>query len=437
MNTSLQYRLSLWVSLFIVVMGIVAGALSFYFASQDAYEFQDDQLKQISSFVATQDLSNNTKDDEMGAVGSDEEIIAQEITDERIVQNDRNEIDLPSNLPEHFSTWTSPDSEDWRVFVRVVSPNRKIAIAQRTAIRDEIAQDSGWRTVLPLLILMPCLIALVIVVIRRSLAPISKLAQELDQKTESKLHPLTENLAPKEIEPFVTSINALLARLSHSIEQQHRFIADAAHELRSPIHALTLQAENLQQTIVNDDGRQRLALLQQGLGRTRTLLEQLLTLARHQIQTSEAIEPTQIDVTELLHQTISELYPLAQSKNIDIGIDHEEPIQLQTDAFKLRTLMHNAIENAIRYTPESGQIDIRLFQQNDKAVFEVQDNGIGIAANELPRVFDPFYRVMGTGETGSGLGLSIVKKIAESLGGIVDLTSDSEQGTVFRYTQSL
>ena len=99
--------------------------------------------------------------------------------------------------------------------------------------------------------------------------------------------------------------------------------------------------------------------------------------------------------------------------------------------------MHNAIENAIRYTPESGQIDIRLFQQNDKAVFEVQDNGIGIAANELPRVFDPFYRVMGTGETGSGLGLSIVKKIAESLGGIVDLTSDSEQGTVFRYTQSL
>lgn len=284
---------------------------------------------------------------------------------------------------------------------------------------------------------MPCLIALVIVVIRRSLAPISKLAQELDQKTESKLHPLTENLAPKEIEPFVTSINALLARLSHSIEQQHRFIADAAHELRSPIHALTLQAENLQQTIVNDDGRQRLALLQQGLGRTRTLLEQLLTLARHQIQTSEAIEPTQIDVTELLHQTISELYPLAQSKNIDIGIDYEESIQLQTDAFKLRTLMHNAIENAIRYTPESGQIDIRLFQQNNKAVFEVQDNGIGIAANELPRIFDPFYRVIGTGEVGSGLGLSIVKKIAESLGGIVDLTSDSEQGTVFRYTQSL
>ncbi|MFZ1891221.1 MAG: sensor histidine kinase [Formosimonas sp.] len=99
--------------------------------------------------------------------------------------------------------------------------------------------------------------------------------------------------------------------------------------------------------------------------------------------------------------------------------------------------MHNAIENAIRYTPESGQIDIRLFQQNNKAVFEVQDNGIGIAANELPRIFDPFYRVIGTGEVGSGLGLSIVKKIAESLGGIVDLTSDSEQGTVFRYTQSL
>lgn len=437
MNTSLQYRLSLWISLFIVLMGIVAGALSFRFASQDAYEFQDDQLKQISTFVANQNPLNPINPVDIGAVDADAEIIAQEITNQTVVQSDRNEIDLPSNLPENFSTWTSPTSEDWRVFVHSVSPNRKIAIAQRTAIRDEIAQDSGWRTILPLLILMPCLIALVIVVIRRSLAPIGELAKELDQKHESNLHPLTENLAPTEIEPFVTSINALLARLSQSIAQQHRFIADAAHELRSPIHALTLQAENLQQTIVNDDGRQRLAVLQQGLGRTRTLLEQLLTLARHQIQTSETVEPTQMDVTELLHQVISELYPLAQSKNIDIGIDYEETIQLKSDAFKLRTLMHNAIENAIRYTPEFGKIDIRLFQHHDSAVFEVQDNGIGIADNELTRVFDPFYRVIGTGEVGSGLGLSIVKKITESLGGAVTLTSNQETGTVFRYTQHL
>lgn len=439
-SQSLQYKLSLWISVLIAVISIIGGFASFHSASQDAYEFQDDQLEQIAHFISTHntvtlpltDTPSSVKTDVKSAMQDDAYITVQSLSSTQNTSNN-NDITLPHDLPDGLNTWRAPNAEDWRVFVFSLPDQQKMAVAQRTAIRDELSFDNGFRTILPLLVLLPCLILVIIGVIRHAFKPITLLTKELDQKTDANLNALNVTLAPTEIKPFIVSINNLLSRLTQSIEQQRRFIADAAHELRSPVTALMLQAENVQKTDLSGESRHRLSALQQGLQRTKALLEQLLSLARHQLHSDARAE--HIELSQLVHEVMIEHYPLAEHKHIDIGIEREEKIMLQASVFELKTLISNAIENAIRYTPPQGTVNVRFFSVNQCAVFEVQDNGIGIPENELSRVFDPFYRVMGTGEAGSGLGLSIIQKIAQNLGGTVELQS-SPAGTLFRYTQN-
>ena len=188
---------------------------------------------------------------------------------------------LPATLRDGMQTFTL-GNEEYRILVKTLASGERIAVAQETGLRNEIARDSALRTVMPFLILVPILFLVVADLIRKMFRPITTLSAEIDQRSEQELHPFTPERLPVEVRPFVIAINRLLGRVSRSMDIQRRFVADAAHELRSPLTALSLQAERLADAEMSEAARERLATLRRGIERGRALMDQLLTLARAQ-----------------------------------------------------------------------------------------------------------------------------------------------------------
>jgi two-component system OmpR family sensor kinase len=203
------------------------------------------------------------------------------------------------------------------------------------------------------------------------------------------------------------------------MESQRRFVADAAHELRSPMTALSLQAERLAAADLSPVAQQRLMPLRRGIERGRKLIDQLLTLARVQSTATQA--PSSVSVFAVYRRVLEDLLPLAEAKNIDIGVEGEQDLQVMISDIDLTAVVKNLVDNAIRYTPEGGRIDLAVSVDGDRARLIISDTGPGIALEERQRVFDPFYRSLGGDEIGSGLGLSIVQAIVERSGAEVKL----------------
>ncbi len=207
---------------------------------------------------------------------------------------------------------------------------------------------------------------------------------------------------------------------------QRRFLADAAHELRSPLTALSLQSEQLETAAMTPEARERLASLRGGILRLRALLEKLLTLARVQESADGRAEPRSI--RQSIQDVLADLIHLAEFKNIDIGVVGDDDASVLISEVDLNTLVKNLIENAIRYTPQGGRIDISVTIRNGKPVLQVEDTGPGIPESDRERVFDPFFRILGSGEEGSGLGLSIVKAVAARVGAVITLGDAGDGG---------
>ncbi len=423
MTRSLQWRLSLWIAAFIAAAGLVAGATSFVLAYEDAHEMQDDQLRQIAELlVISRAWPEGARLPKVKGIDSDQRVVVERLPAEPGARSGLRSVDL--------------DGHAWRVYERELPGGERLRVRQRTELRDEIAIAAGWRTLVPLLAMIPLLILVVLLVVRSTFKPVAALARQLDREGASHPEPLPQAEVPREIAPFVASINALLLRVSETLERQRRFVADAAHELRSPVTALSLQADNLEQAEMSPAARARFVPLKQGLARTRALLEQLLSLARTQSDARSAPQPVALD--RLVSEVVRDLHPQAEAKGIDLGVERIEALQVLGSEFDLATLMRNAIDNAIRYSPAHSRVDVSAYAAQGEAVFEVTDSGPGIAPTELARVFDPFYRVVGSGEMGSGLGLAIVRSIAERLGGQVGLANRvGRAGLKFSYRQPL
>ncbi|BBJ22464.1 two-component sensor histidine kinase [Candidatus Nitrotoga sp. AM1P] len=439
MMASLQHRLSLWIAVLIVAVSVVAGGFSFWLAFDEAHELQDEQLRQVAALMDVNDLlPMPVSNDRAVSNYPDTRVFIFRLgTHTDAKHTELQMVGLLNDLADGMHT-VSDRQNEWRVVIRTLPNGDRIAVGQRTAMRDEIARDGALRTVLPLIGLVPLLIVLIGFVIRHTFRPVMCLSKDLDEKGDKNLIPLSGDGIPKEILPFVESINRLLARLTLSMAQQRRFVADAAHELRSPITALTLQAENIERADMSIEARQRLAPLKAGLVRARSLIEQLLSLAKHQVNQTTDVEIVAFDM--IVREVVKELYPLAEAKHIDLGIEREEPIRLRGGAFDFLTLTRNALDNAIRYTPVNGKVDVSFFLEGNRMVFRVEDSGPGIPEDELLRVFDPFYRIAASGETGTGLGLSIVRDIARRLNGIATLSNINNAGRSglrFQYSQSL
>ena len=406
---SIRFRLSLWLFLAILVMSVVAGIFSFVGAYDEAHETQDDVLRQVASLLRHQ---RTVLVDTVGTADADPEarLFVQYLAETTTRRNPANALELPSSLPDGLHTVVLPRGS-YRVLASSLPEGVRIAVAQETVARDELAKDSAMRTVVPLLVLVPILLLVVADIVRKLLRPVARLAAEVEGRGDGQLHALSEQGLPTEIRPFVMAINRMLGRVSEVLEGQRRFIADAAHELRSPMTALSLQAERLESSQLSSEARERLAALRRGIDRGRVLLEQLLAYAR--VQSVETVSSARCDARVVVRRVLEDLMPLAEEKSIDIGIEGDEDAVVAISDADLGTLLKNLIENAIRYTPAVGRVDIAVQRAGAMATVVVADSGPGIAPDERARVLQAFYRTLGSDQIGSGLGLAIVKAIVD------------------------
>jgi two-component system OmpR family sensor kinase len=419
-SNSLKTRLSYWISAAILSVAIIAASFTFSSAFEEAHELQDDVLQQMAVLFDHYSLTLNNGT--LTPLSQDQlefqvsvQLLGSNSASNALAQNT---LALPSNLTDGFHT-VNLATQSWRVFVRTLSSTQRIAIAQDTAIRDDIAFETALHTLMPLLVLIPLLLLLLGYILGKILGPISILAHEVDRQTEHDLQLIPTTQLPNEIVPFVEAINRLLSKNSQVIASQKRFIADAAHELRSPITALSLQAQRLQQTELTDDARQKLNALQAGIGRSIHLLEQLLSMARQQDNSVQ--QPQTISLKMVFVEVIEDLYPLAEAKEIDLGFSQDNDAELNANPVRLKTLIHNLIDNAIRYTPNGGKIDLSITKTDQYIEMTIKDTGPGIATDEAQKVFEPFYRVLGSNEYGSGLGLAIVASIVQQMDAKISL----------------
>ncbi|APD11255.1 hypothetical protein UC34_11965 [Pandoraea vervacti] len=447
MMRSLQSRLVVTLCACALGLAIVAGFVSYGAAFREAYRFQDDQLLQLAALVDTRNLA-----------GADSAMHGLPIEDHDYrLTVQRLGGTFPVTLSDGFHT-VDTGEHTWRAFVRTIGPDLRIVVAQPTEGRNEIARNSGLRTALPFVGFVPLLIAAIVWTVRRAWRPVQQLAADVDKRRDTDLRGLDTQGAPTEIEPFIVSINRLLSRLDKALDEQRRFVADAAHELRSPVTALVIQSENLDRALepagLDAETRNRLIKLKSGLRRTRTLIEQLLTLAR--AQSAPSVPATPLILLPAIHEALEDAFVLADRKQIVLdladassessassassaaltasGTPGRSNLRVAGSKRDIVTLLSNIVGNAVRYTPAGGTVSVRLSATGGEVVIDVIDSGPGIDADKRERVFDAFYRAADHresrdhGDEGTGLGLAIVRAIVDRLGGQVTLNDANRSG---------
>ena len=413
--TSLRARLFVALAGAMLVTGSIAGALAFRWAFDEAIELQDAVLLQVGSLAVRTHGPIELPPE--GGVDAEAKVTIEELSKAPSDGTSANALPpLPDDLRDGLQT-LSRGGERWRVLVRRRNDGSRVAISQPTASRDEIAHDSAVRTIVPLFVLLPLLMLLTGVIIRVSLRSVATAARHLDAKEADQLDHLPLDGMPDELVPFVASINRLLERIGIVFEQQNRFIAAAAHELRTPITALGLQAENLGQRGLDDEGTDRLDTLKSGIRRIAHLLEQLLAASKYEARPTTPAPPTAFD--PLVKNVVADHLPAAHARGIDLGFERIDAVSVRADATSLTVLVRNLIENALRHTPDGGRIDIHLAQDAHVVRLRIEDTGPGIPATEIERVFEPFFRGERARGDGSGLGLSIVHSIVQRASGSI------------------
>lgn len=425
--TSIRQRLLWW-----LVIGLTAataaGAWSVYVrARAEARDLFDYQMQLMARSFPDEGFGSLTRTP--GASGSGDVVVVQIW--------DRNGVRLyqsrPGSRPPQrselgFSTVSTPNG-DWRVYTALAGDNNVIQVSQPTTLREELATGMALRTMLPMIILLPFLIAIIWWTIGRGLKPVDDVAAAVAARSADALDPLPERDLPREVQPLVSALNGLLERLGRSLDVQREFVADAAHELRTPLTALRLQIQLAERATTDEDRAAAFERLRGGTERATRLVEQLLAMARSDPEAAER-KFTRVDLAALARDTVAELAPIAAARSIDLGFDDSggADANVDGDADDLRMLMTNLVDNAIRYTPVGGTIDVTVSTSDRESTLQVTDNGPGIPVEDRERVFDRFYRrastVGGEGSgdtTGSGLGLAIVRRIAQRHGASVEL----------------
>ena len=431
MSRSIQRRLTRMLGGTILLAAVAATLAAFLLAYREAAELQDDLLRQIAMLADRGVLADPSRPAGPAAALADPESRIGVLR----LPADPPPAWLPAGLPPGFHR-LSDQAEPQRVFVRAAANGGgQVVVFQPTETRDETALSSALFTLVPLLLLLPVIAWLIVRIVRQELAPIRRLAAQLDAQPADHPGPMADAAVPEEIRPFVEAINRLLVRVGDLLQQQRRFIADAAHEMRSPLTALSVQARNLGQARSLEAARERLLPLAAGIERARRLTEQLLGLARLQAGTEPAAE---VDVSALARDLIAEHLNGAEARGIDLGLDEIASVRLPATPETLRLILRNGLENALRHAPDGGEVTLRVAADPTEAVIEVIDDGPGIPTAERVRVLEPFHRLDRGAGDGSGLGLSIAREAAERLGGTLELADGpGGRGLTFRYRQGL
>lgn len=421
---TIRLQLLIWLLGGMLACTLVAGVAMYAKVREEANELFDYQLKQVAGLLPAQGALQAQP---AGAAEDPEEDIVVQVwgRDGTMIYVSHPALALP-RYPENGFKTVSAHDDRWRVYGEA-RHNRFVQIAQPTSVRQELAAELAMRSLLPFLALIPMLAVLIGVVVGRSLRPLQRVAQAVGRRSPNALQPLPTDGLPPEIRPMLDALNDLLGRLDHALSAQRAFVADAAHELRSPLTALKLQLQLAERAKTDEQRTAAFAKLHDRLDRSTHLVQQLLTLARHEPQ-MEAQDFRDVDFQKLAQQVVADQAPLAESQGIDLGVETSAmATAVKGDADGLRIMLGNLVNNAIRYTPSNGRVDVIVLMQEGHPTLRVRDTGPGIPSDERSRVFDRFYRREGTGVSGSGLGLAIVKNIADHHGAAIQL-SDNVSG---------
>jgi signal transduction histidine kinase len=418
---SLRRALMLWLVPMFLLVGVGSAAFSYWTYSRMVSGFMDEQMQQLGNSVAV----------------NGDPLALPQLTTERVdkwgayvtqVFDANGQLRLTSLPQAAVGLQPAEGFHDvqqagrrWRVFAlpSAQAGGSRVQILQSDSFRAKLAAERAGAAIAPVLILLPLSMLVLWGVARAMSKALQGIGHEAARQDEHTIAELSLAHVPQEMTPLVTSFNSLLKRLRDAFATQRRFVQDAAHELRTPIAAIGLQLENLRGDLApGPAAAQRFAQLESGVRRAQRLVDQLLRLSRQEAAGADG--PGIVDLQAQLRESIGTLIALADQRHIDLGLVSPEqaatPMTLRCVPGDLRSLLDNLIENALRYTPEGGVVDVRLLEEKGRLAVEVVDTGPGIPQEMLPRVFDRFFRVPGNGANGSGLGLSIAQGAAQRCG---------------------
>jgi two-component system OmpR family sensor kinase len=369
----------------------------------------NDRLKQIALSIPSQLKTSDLRQINVKLFhGRDDFVLQIWDRSSRLVYQSHTDITLPQYSTAGFSIveW---NGVRWKLYVRDTDTHT-IQVAQSLDARKEIAEEHAWHTVIPLLLFLPVMAFCIPLCVNRGLHALDRLSRDLRSRDSSTLGPVSTHAQPAEIVPLTQALDTLLLRLGDALDMQRKFIADASHELRTPLATLQIQTQLVEQALGTGQEHSALADLKSGIQRTSHLIEQLLMTSR--LESDKANEPHQLlRLDELAREVTIELLPFAHAKQIDLGMERMDAGAIAGSEYQVRLMLRNLIDNAIRYTPASGRVDVEILSDADKIQVRVEDSGPGIPPADRDRVFDRFFRCLGHETPGSGLGLAIVKQV--------------------------
>jgi len=326
--------------------------------------------------------------------------------------------DLPQTFKEGFVRMETSEGP-WRVFTHVTEQGN-VQVGQAVATRDALARELSLSVLMPMLMLIPVLGLVVAWTLKRGLRPLHDTSRRVSDRDASRLDALPTANVPTELVPLVEQINALLARLADSLEAQRRFLADAAHELRSPVAALALQVQLAERAQTTASRAAALTELARGVERARRLVQQLMDFAR-----LDPDVPLQafsvISLSALAREVVGSYVVRAEQQDVDLGVDAPGLLEVFGTESELRSALENLVDNALRYAPKGSAVTVSARRVGEMIELRVVDAGRGIPVSERDRVFRRFYRVAGDTTQGTGLGLAIVKATVERHRGLIEL----------------
>jgi len=423
----IRRRLLLLLGALIVAVSAVQFAVSFSAALAQTNRLFDAQMMQIAQSLR---LS------QQGAVfGADQNfhtefdlVIQMWHAGQLTVYEEREHRMLPLRAASGYSNVTLANGE-WRVYA-VQREGGEVQVAQKLGARRSEAVNLALHTLWPMLLLSLVLLAAMGWIVTVALRPLDAVRAQIAKRDASALDPVDIGGAPAEVLPLLEALNGLLARVADNVGLQRQFVADAAHELRSPLTVLRMQIQMLGREQPAAERQASLEALTAAIARSSRMAEQLLGLARQDALSQSAAPAEKIELTAFAGAAIAEMAPFAAARQIELSFLDAVPVEVPGDADSLMILLRNLLDNAVRYTPPGGAVSIAVAQHDGSGVLTIADSGPGIPEAELPRVTDRFYRVPGSGDSGSGLGLSIVLAAARHLNARLELRNSRSGGLV-------
>lgn len=442
-KTSLKKQLLIWISFPILLAGFVTATMAFVFSWHEIEEVYDAQMvhsaKTLLQMTEHEILKGDVATISLGGEQSSlqhryERKMAFRIWhNEHLVTQSAVAADFGNlQAPPGFSDQTIND-RPWRFFVFIdPEKNLRIETSERYAIRYELIWQLMMSLIIPALIFIPIIFACVWLGANKALRPLMTLSRAVDARHADDLTAINLDNTPTEVMPLTQAMNRLLRRLEKSFQREREFTDNAAHELRTPLAAMKTQTQVLARKLGGyEEGREGFENLNASIDRAHHLVEQLLDLARLQNQTFEMADT---DLSECLRQEIHDLEFLIEQKKIYLDLDIADHVIIKGHADSLSLLLRNLIDNAVKYSPEQGKVGITL---NAAGTLEIRDCGPGLTDEEKISVFERFVRADKTGQTGSGLGLSIAEWIARMHHLTIQLSDNSPQGLCVRLDRSI